>query len=245
MTNFKLIIASCLLSLSLSAAAKANDVLIIIDGHFFTEMPVASSEITGMSRIKTDSGATAVMFTLANPLPEQALKYAVSAADIADADALLQKVAEAKVLSLSIDKSDDTAIAVGDKFPQFTATDIDGIKWTNADVNGKAMVLNLWFTGCGPCRAEMPELSQWKTEMPDVMFFSATYEDAATARPVIEKQAFNWIALVDDTQFKEWVGASGYPVTIVVDKSGVIAHIERGTSPLQRETLKSKIESVR
>jgi thiol-disulfide isomerase/thioredoxin len=107
------------------------------------------------------------------------------------------------------------------------------------------MVLNLWFTGCGPCRAEMPELSQWKTEMPDVMFFAATYEDAATARPVVERQGFNWIQLVGDTQFKEWIDESGYPLTVVVDKAGNVTHVEHGTSPVQRETLKQKIQEVR
>ena len=61
-------------------------------------------------------------------------------------------------------------IKVGDKFSDFSATDITGKRWTNADIEGKITVLNLWFTGCGPCRAEMPELSTWKDEMSDVMF---------------------------------------------------------------------------
>jgi hypothetical protein len=62
---------------------------------------------------------------------------------------------------------------------------------------------------------------------------------------VIEKQDFNWIPLVNDTQFKEWIDDSGYPMTIVVDKSGTITHIEHGTSPVQREQLKQQIQSVR
>jgi hypothetical protein len=62
---------------------------------------------------------------------------------------------------------------------------------------------------------------------------------------VIEKQGFNWIPLVNDTQFKEWIDDSGYPMTIVVDKAGTITHIEHGTSPVQREQLKQQIQSVR
>ena len=67
--------------------------------------------------------------------------------------------------------SETTKIEVGDYFPDFSATDIDGKIWSNKDVEGKVMVLNQWFTGCKPCRQEMPELSEWKDEMPDVMFF--------------------------------------------------------------------------
>jgi hypothetical protein len=40
------------------------------------------------------------------------------------------------------------------------------------------------------------------------------------------------------------IDETGYPQTIVVDKSGTISHIEHGTSPLQRETLKQKIQEV-
>lgn len=181
---------------------------------------------------------------LSGPLPEAALKYAVSADEIPDADELLAKAETAKILSVSMSTS-EPKITVGEKFPQFTAKDINGKQWSNADVEERAMVLNLWFTNCGPCRAEMSELSQWKDEMPDVMFFSATYEDADTARPVIERQGFNWIALVNDTQFKEWIDDSGYPMTIVVDKQGVITHVERGTSPVQREDIKAAIQLVR
>jgi thiol-disulfide isomerase/thioredoxin len=244
--NFRLIIASCFVGLAMSAMAGSRDVIILIDGHFFSEMPVSSTEITGFRRISTaDGSAKAMLITLANPLPESAFKFEVSAADIPQAEELLKRAESVNVRSLAVASSSSSKIAVGDKFPSFKATDISGKTWSNADVKGKAMVLNLWFTGCGPCRAEMPELSQWKDEMPDVMFFSATYEDAATARPVLNKQGFNWIPIVNDTQFTEWIDDSGYPLTVVVDKQGVITHIEHGTSPVQREQLKQQIASVR
>ena len=202
---------------------------VIIENYFFKSIPVASSQITGMSMVSTPNGTKATGVILANPLPEAAEHKA--------------RFAEAKVLKLKT--AIDETVEIGSKFPEFKAVDIDGKEWSTADVAGKPMVLNLWFTGCGPCRSEMPELSQWKNEMPDIMFFSATYEDADRARPVIERQGFNWIPLVNDTQFKEWIGAQGYPMTIVVDKAGTIVHVEYGTSPVQREELKKIIESVR
>lgn len=239
------IVASCLLSGALCVMAQSQERIILIDGHFFAEMPVDASEITGMKMIATASGTKAILFQLAHPLPEAALKYALATADVPEAAELLKQAQGTKLRSVTVAQPSSTKIAVGDRFPQFTATDMDGRTWTNADVEGKAMVLNLWFTGCGPCRAEMPELSQWKAEMPDVMFFAATYEDAATARPVVERQGFSWIQLVGDTQFKEWIDESGYPLTVVVDKAGKVTHVEHGTSPVQRETLKQKIQEVR
>lgn len=133
----------------------------------------------------------------------------------------------------------------GDVFPDFSAVDITGKKWTNADIKGKIMVLNLWFTGCATCRKEMPELSTWKDEMPDVMFFSSTYESPEVARQVLDNVKFNWIHLVNDTRFKNFIGNNGYPLTIVVDKYGKIAAFKYGTSPEQRESLKNKISKLR
>ena len=225
------------------AEEKKPQKILIIEDYFFRKLPVAASEVTGVSMISTPAGTTATGITLANPLPESALKYAVPADSVPEADELRQRFAEAQVLAVrpSVEKT----VEEGTHFPAFEAYDLDGRKWTDADISGKAMVLNLWFTGCGPCRAEMPELSQWKDEMPDVMFFSATYETAERARPVLEKEGFNWIHLVNDNQFRNWIGGQGYPMTIVVDKTGIITHVEYGTSPVQREELKRQIEAVR
>ncbi len=193
--------------------------------------------------IKTPGGTKATKIVLSEPLPEAALKYAIPADQIPEAEELLQLAETARIMPIAMKRED--ILNVGDQFPEFTATDIDGRKWSNADVAGKPMVLNLWFTGCGPCRSEMPVIAPWKDEMPDVMFFSSTYEPAETARPVIEKFGFSWIAFVGDEQFKQWIGSNGYPMTIVVDKSGKVAYIEYGTSAVQREELKKQIEAVR
>ena len=91
----------------------------------------------------------------------------------------------------------------------------------------------------------MPELSEWKDEMPDVMFFSSTYETPEVARQVLDKVRFNWIPIVNDTQFCEWVGDRGYPMTIIINKEGKIAMIEFGTSPEKREAIKQTIKSLR
>ena len=58
--------------------------------------------------------------------------------------------------------SETTKIEVGDSFPDFSATDIDGKIWSNKDVEGKVMVLNQWFTGCKPCRQECLQINRCK-----------------------------------------------------------------------------------
>ena len=81
--------------------------------------------------------------------------------------------------------------------------------------------------------------------MPEVMFFSSTYESADIAGPVIKSRGFNWIPLVSDTLFHKYIGNNGYPLTMVVDKNGKIVKAEYGTSPEQRADLKEAIKSLR
>jgi thiol-disulfide isomerase/thioredoxin len=244
MTHIKRTIILCLLCFSLGALAQKKDNIIIIEDHFFTEMPISADEIKGFGSITTSNGTNALVMVLKNPLPEKALKYALSATDIPESEELLELAKGARIRTTSVVQPTKSKVTEGQKFPKFTATDIEGRTWSNADVEGKPMVLNLWFTGCGPCRSEMPELSKWKDEMPQVMFFSATYETAEKARPVLESKGFNWIHLVGDTQFNQWIDTTGYPLTIVVNKEGIITHVEHGTSPVQREELKAKIQGL-
>ena len=236
----------------LAVGANAQDAskskkIIIIDGYFFREMPVDKSKLSKIYMLKIPNGTSAVGLELSEALPEKVLKLAVPVEQIPEGKLLLERYNEAKSAQkgVSIRVAREELLKEGDKFPDFKATDIDGKTWTSADVKGKIMVLNLWYTGCGPCRAEMPELSTWKDEMPEVMFFSSTYEDARRARPVLESKKFNWIPLVNDTEFVKFVGNNGYPMTIVIDKEGIVAKVEYGTSSVQRAELKEKIQSLR
>lgn len=243
-----------LMLLGLKASAEEPKQVIIINGYFFNELPAAvkNSETPQDMKIfilATPNGAKAIgMYSPSLELSEESLQYAIPVEHVREGEELLRRYNEQKAGSGGIGftlNATKPLIKVGDKFPDFSAVDMTGKRWTNADVAGKVMVLNLWFTGCAPCRKEMPELSTWKDEMPDVMFFSSTYEAPEIARQVLDKVNFNWIPLVNDTQFKEYIGDNGYPLTIVVDKSGEIAAFEYGTSPEQRAALKNKIRELR
>lgn len=219
--------------------------IFIIDGYFFNECPVDLNILKGMMSIETADGVKATGILIKEPINDKIKRKAISKELIPEADILLDMYNESTYQMRRGPLSNTYKLKVGDKFPQFLATDMNGKTWTNRDIGGKVMVLNCWFTGCKPCRAEMPELSGWKKDMPDVMFFSSTYEKEETARPVLEKTGFNWIPFINDRQFKDYVGSEGYPLTIVVDKDGNIVQIERGTSPEQREKLRQTIESLR
>jgi hypothetical protein len=41
-----------------------------------------------------------------------------------------------------------------------------------------------------------------------------------------------------------WIGNEGFPLTIVVDKNGVVRHAVHGTNDMKREELLAKIEEA-
>lgn len=227
--------------------------IIIVNGYFFNELPgsIKNPETpldVKLFTVSTPNGTKAsCIYASSMNLSKNLLQYAVPVEKIPEGEELLRRYNEQKDtdgVSFTMRKA-ESLLKVGDEFPAFTETDINGKTWNNKDIDGKVMVLNLWFTGCGPCRREMPELSTWKDEMPDVMFFSSTFEKPDIARQVLDEVNFNWIPLVNSKAFHKWIGSNGYPLTIVVDKSGHIAAFEYGTSPEQRDRLKKKISEMR
>ncbi len=132
----------------------------------------------------------------------------------------------------------------GEPFPPFNEIDLEGHRWTNDSVKGHVMVLNLWYSGCGPCRAEMPELSTWKEQFPDVLFFSATYHDAEVVQKITEKHHFTWTHLVEAKDMMSWIGTEGFPFTVVVDKMGIVRYAVHGTSQEIRAEIIAKIKEA-
>lgn len=224
----------------------------IINGVFFEKSPSGLKSSGSDDRMSFSVGTVndVSAFCTYDPgitLTEEMMTTAIPVDEVEEGHELLRRYEDQIKRSKNrrIPATPGPQIRVGDRFPKFSATDVDGHVWTNADVEGKVMVLNLWFTGCGPCRAEMPELSEWKDEMPDVMFFSSTYESPEVARQVLDKGIFNWIPLVNDRQFCDFLGDRGYPFNVVVDKTGHVVAVVPGTSIEKRESLKRAIMSVR
>ena len=57
------------------------------------------------------------------------------------------------------------SIVRGMPAPEFKAVDVKGKEYTSEQFKGKVQVLDFWFTGCVPCRAEMPYMEKLADEM--------------------------------------------------------------------------------
>ena len=182
-------------------------------------------------------------------MPKSVIRQAIPREQVHNADQFLNGDNMMKTmteLTQANVKADGTFYSpkVGELFPHFSEIDMEGRIWTTDSVKGRVMVLNLWYSGCGPCRAEMPILSEWKEQLPDVMFFSATYHDAETAKRITDKHHFTWTHLVEAKDMMAWIGTEGFPLTIVIDKKGIVRHAVHGTNETKREELLAKIKEA-
>jgi thiol-disulfide isomerase/thioredoxin len=115
--------------------------------------------------------------------------------------------------------------------PDLAGTTLEGDELALADFAGDVVVLNLWASWCGPCRAEAAALQQAYTDSRSqgVEFLGINNEDDAAAAVAFEKNfGITYPSLVDDTgelqlAFYDSVPASSIPWTLVIDRDGLIA----------------------
>ena len=130
---------------------------------------------------------------------------------------------------------------IGKTLPNFSLQNLTGELVNSAQLIGKPMVINMWFTACPPCIAEMPELNKIKAENinSNVQFIAMTYEKAEKVTEFLEKKAFNFEHIVGAKEYCAKF-TNQYPINIFVDKEGVINHIEGGM-PMIYDPIERKI----
>jgi len=129
----------------------------------------------------------------------------------------------------------DVKFDLGDPMVDFTLTDLEGNTYTASQVlkEKKALVLNFWFTTCGPCAAEFPYLQKAYDAYKDSVALLAVdpYEtddaDKITAFRTQHKLTF---PMVDaDIAWQSALNITAYPTTIIIDRYGFIAYYHMGT----------------
>jgi len=111
----------------------------------------------------------------------------------------------------------------GEAAPTAGFTSPDGKPLTLASFAGKPVLLNLWATWCGPCKAEMPTLDkiagQGKVQ---VLTVSQDLDGKAAVDPYFAKAGLKAVKAYTDTDLhmSAALGNPSLPTTILYDSSG-------------------------
>jgi thiol-disulfide isomerase/thioredoxin len=117
--------------------------------------------------------------------------------------------------------------------PQLELKDTEGRALRLSDYKGKVVLLNFWATWCAPCRAEMPDLVKWQREYRrrGLQIIGVTYppEDPAEVRKLIKSININYPVALGEKQTKAiFDEGETIPISVVIDKSGVVREVIQG-----------------
>jgi thiol-disulfide isomerase/thioredoxin len=114
------------------------------------------------------------------------------------------------------------SLAAGTDAPSLRLTSLDGETVDLATLRGRVVVLNFFATWCPPCRAEIPDLSRFQREHPEVVVVGVATEsgDAAALRAFAAERAIAYRVVLGDDGVLGRYGVSVLPTTYVLDREG-------------------------
>ena len=108
--------------------------------------------------------------------------------------------------------------------PALARPDLTGKLVDLKDFQGRAVLVNFWATWCEPCRDEMPSIERLRAKLAGKPFEVITVnygEGAPRIASYLEKEKISLPVLLDtDKQTAAAWGASGLPMTFLVDATG-------------------------
>jgi thiol-disulfide isomerase/thioredoxin len=115
-------------------------------------------------------------------------------------------------------------IAIGQVLPDATLHGLNGPSTRLREFIGKPLLINVWASWCGPCRAEMASLERlaWLDQTRDFAIIGiSTDDDADRARTLLRKSNATISHFIDrKLQMENMLDASRLPLTVLVDSSG-------------------------
>ena len=133
--------------------------------------------------------------------------------------------------------------------PDFTLDTLNGESATLSAYRGKVVIVNLWASWCGPCRAEMPAIQKVyaanRQRGLEVLAVNSTFQDSQVdAQAFAQQLGLTFPILLDrDGAVSRRYLLRALPSTFFVDRKGVIRSVVFG-GPMTEAVVQTKIEAL-
>jgi thiol-disulfide isomerase/thioredoxin len=154
------------------------------------------------------------------------------------------RLSDAQTVVTSPDDGLANADLRGDPLPLVALGDRDGNEIDTASFLGRPLVINLWFSTCGPCAKELPEFATVHAERGDeVRFIGVNPRDSVETmeRFAGERGVLYELYLDDFAEFTDAIRAVNFPITLFVTPQGGIVS---QTGVLDADQLRAEIDQL-
>ena len=133
---------------------------------------------------------------------------------------------------VTFDMCNQTSSLTGEA-PPFTRTTLDGDVFDLQQNIGTPVILNFWATWCGPCRREIPALSKFHAEHPEIPLIGISLDtdlSESSLRSKSRQLGITYPVIYDQSnQLGRAYNVSSLPTTVIIDAEGQVSSFWQGS----------------
>jgi peroxiredoxin len=160
----------------------------------------------------------------------------------------VEPVASLPVVPPPAGRKQAPGLSVGDRRPDFSLPDVNGVKQSVAQWDGQLLLINFWATWCPPCLAEIPIFVRLQAEYAThgVQFLGIALDNADNVRAFQTEHAMNYPSLHGQRdaislskRYGNSIGALPYTVAIARDGRVITMHHGEISEARMREIIEA------
>ena len=132
--------------------------------------------------------------------------------------------------------------------PDFTLKSNEGENIRLSEYRGEVVLINFWASWCGPCRQEMPVLSEMHDKYRALGFtvLGVNVEaDSSKARKLLQELPVSFpVVFDDDSVVSKQYDVVAMPSTVLVDRDGNMRYLHKGYKAGLEEVYQQQVRDL-